>query len=100
MFHVEQNRRWPTKGSHELGSNLIKCFLTSTTETTHKLINENLHLSPLYKGDIVGTIHIIIPGKKTIKEDLISAEDINKMSPLVRAKSILKYLIYGDTVDK
>ena len=55
MFHVEQNRRWPTKGSHELGSNLVKCFLTSTTETTHKLINENLHLSPLYKGDIVGT---------------------------------------------
>ena len=55
MFHVEQNKRWPTKGSHELGSNLVKCFLTSTTETTHKLINENLHLSPLYKGDIVGT---------------------------------------------
>ncbi len=56
--------------------------------------------SPIRKGDIVGTIHIIIPGKKTIKEDLISAEDINKMSPLVRAKSILKYLLYGDTVDK
>ena len=55
MFHVEQNRRWPINHSHVLGSNLVKCFLTSTTSTTHKLINDNLHLSPLYKGDIIGT---------------------------------------------
>ena len=55
MFHVEQNRRWAIKNNLVLGSNLVKCFLTSTTETTHKHINENLHLSPLYKGDIVGT---------------------------------------------
>ena len=55
MFHVEQNRRWAIKSNLVLGSNLVNCFITSTTETTHKHINENLHLSPLYKGDIVGT---------------------------------------------
>ena len=56
--------------------------------------------APINKGDIVGNIYITIPGKKTIKEDLISANNINKMSSLVRVKSILKFLLYGDIVDK
>ena len=56
--------------------------------------------APIRKGDIVGTINIKIPGKQTIKKDLISSEDINKMSSLLRVKSILKFLLYGDIVDK
>lgn len=55
MFHVEQNQRWDSPNRSVFGSNLVKCFLTSTTQDTHKLINDNLHLSPLYKGDITGT---------------------------------------------
>ena len=55
MFHVEQNQRWDSPNRKVFGSNLVKCFLTSTTQDTHKLINDNLHLSPLYKGDITGT---------------------------------------------
>ena len=31
------------------------CYLTYTNEETHKIIRENLHRSPLYKGEIVGT---------------------------------------------
>lgn len=38
-FHVEQ----------------MPCWVTHTTEDTHDLIRENLHLSPLYSGRISGT---------------------------------------------
>ena len=31
------------------------CYLTYTNEETHKIIKENLHRSPLYGGEIVGT---------------------------------------------
>ena len=55
MFHVEQNGKWLDQPGHKTGSNLVHCFLTATTVKTHKIINDNLHCSPLYKGDIVGT---------------------------------------------
>ena len=55
--------------------------------------------APISRGDIVGNIYISIPGKKTIKQDMISSEDIKKMSSLIRVKSILKFLLYGDIVD-
>lgn len=32
----------------------IPCWLTHTTEETHRVIQENLHRSPLYAGDIKG----------------------------------------------
>ena len=38
MFHVEQ----------------IPCYLTGTTDRTHEIIRENLHLSPMYAGIIEG----------------------------------------------
>jgi len=55
MFHVEQNAKWINQPGHQTGSNLVQCFLTSTTRETHGIINDNLHCSPLYKGDITGT---------------------------------------------
>ncbi|SDN85009.1 tRNA uridine 5-carboxymethylaminomethyl modification enzyme [Psychrobacillus sp. OK028] len=33
----------------------LPCWLTYTSETTHQIINENLHLSPMYSGMIKGT---------------------------------------------
>ena len=33
----------------------VDCYLTYTTEETHKIIRENLHRSPLYAGKIEGT---------------------------------------------
>ncbi|WP_391206038.1 tRNA uridine-5-carboxymethylaminomethyl(34) synthesis enzyme MnmG [Psychrobacillus sp. L4] len=33
----------------------LPCWLTYTTEMTHQIINENLHLSPMYSGMIKGT---------------------------------------------
>ena len=55
--------------------------------------------APISKGSVVGKIYINMPGKQTIQEDLISSEDIGKMSSLIRVKSILKFLLYGDLVE-
>ncbi|AGT33871.1 tRNA uridine 5-carboxymethylaminomethyl modification protein [Geobacillus genomosp. 3] len=33
----------------------LPCWLTYTTEDTHRIIDENLHLSPMYSGMIKGT---------------------------------------------
>ncbi|MFJ5771925.1 tRNA uridine-5-carboxymethylaminomethyl(34) synthesis enzyme MnmG [Psychrobacillus sp. NPDC093180] len=33
----------------------LPCWLTYTSEKTHQIINENLHLSPMYSGMIKGT---------------------------------------------
>ncbi|MEA4929367.1 MAG: tRNA uridine-5-carboxymethylaminomethyl(34) synthesis enzyme MnmG [Candidatus Limiplasma sp.] len=35
--------------------NRRRCYLTYTNEATHALIRENLHLSPMVRGDIKGT---------------------------------------------
>lgn len=39
----------------ELPPNRAVCHLTYTNERTHQIIRENLHRSPLYGGDIIGT---------------------------------------------
>lgn len=52
MFHVEH------PGQSRLGwlpgTNQISCWITDTTEETAAIINGNIHLSPLYSGDITG----------------------------------------------
>ena len=35
--------------------NRALCYLTYTNEETHRIIRENLHLSPMVRGDIKGT---------------------------------------------
>ncbi|OQY38485.1 MAG: tRNA uridine-5-carboxymethylaminomethyl(34) synthesis enzyme MnmG [Spirochaetaceae bacterium 4572_7] len=32
----------------------VPCYITYTNDATHKIIDDNMHLSPLYGGDIVG----------------------------------------------
>ena len=53
MFHVEHI------GQHKLGwrpgKNQISCWITQTGERTESIIRENLHLSPLYSGEIKST---------------------------------------------
>ena len=38
----------------EIGENTEVCYLTATNETTHEIIRENIHLSPIYSGQIHG----------------------------------------------
>ena len=54
--------------------------------------------APIKKGSVVGKIYINIPGQNSFQEDLVSSESIYEMSSLIRVKSILKFLLYGDIV--
>ena len=54
--------------------------------------------APITKGSVLGKIYINIPGQQTFQEDLKSSESIGEMSPLIRVKSILKFLLYGDII--
>lgn len=45
----------PDIGVHYPLQNRAMCYLTYTNEETHRIIRENLHLSPMVRGDIKGT---------------------------------------------
>ncbi len=63
-FHVEQSKRspkpetrtqtFPSGSILEAGGGQKSCFLTRTTTRTQKIIKDNIHLSPMYSGEIVG----------------------------------------------
>ncbi|MBB6213190.1 tRNA uridine-5-carboxymethylaminomethyl(34) synthesis enzyme MnmG [Borreliella californiensis] len=38
----------------KLDKSQLSCYVTYTNKKTHKIISENMHLSPLYSGEIVG----------------------------------------------
>lgn len=56
-FHVEHNSRWfHMEPPYELPvANQVECRITRTNAKTGEIIRNNLHLSPLYEGNIVGT---------------------------------------------
>ena len=54
VFHVEHKSRWGSQSNFP-PTNQVNCYITETCPETHQLINKNLHLSPLFKGDIIGT---------------------------------------------
>ena len=55
-------------------------------------------LAPIKKDDRVGKIFVSMPGRETIIEHLVSSENIEKLPSLLRVKSILKFLLYGDII--
>ena len=54
-FHVERKGRWFHVERLTSNTEQITCRVTRTNEKTASIIRDNLHLSPLYKGDIEGT---------------------------------------------
>ena len=40
--------------NQEIGENVEVCYLTATNENTHRIIRDNIHLSPIYSGQIHG----------------------------------------------
>jgi tRNA uridine 5-carboxymethylaminomethyl modification enzyme len=68
LFHVEQSSEFPSKSQlfhveqspspsqpWSVGQQQVDCFLTHTTEQTHRIISDNLNRSALYQGNITGT---------------------------------------------
>lgn len=52
LFHVEQSCE--RLSGWVPGTNQVSCWMTEATGTTGKIVQENLHLSPLYAGEITG----------------------------------------------
>ncbi len=53
LFHVEQSAE--RRLGWQPGESQVSCFITYTTEETERIVRENLHLSPMYSGQIEGT---------------------------------------------
>jgi tRNA uridine 5-carboxymethylaminomethyl modification enzyme len=66
MFHVE-HKNGGERGGWLPGEVDAACWITCTTGATHRLINDNLHLSPLYAGEIegVGPRYCTVPPSRT-----------------------------------
>ena len=70
VFHVEQSERNVRNSEHELfhvehphqrklgwlpGQDQVSCWMTYTGADTRQVVTDNLHLSPMYSGQIEGT---------------------------------------------
>lgn len=58
LFHVEQSAgsgKYPPGSILDENEGQLPCYITSTTAETKRLIQENLHKSPMYSGTIEGT---------------------------------------------
>ncbi len=53
LFHVEHYGEEAL--GWEPGANPLSCWITYTGKATEQIIKDNLHLSPMYSGEIVGT---------------------------------------------
>mgnify|MGYP006093591273 CR=1 FL=1 len=56
--------------------------------------------APIIKGDKLGSIQIIIPGKSHIIVPLVAEKDIDEINPLLRVFAAIKYLIFGTSLDE
>jgi tRNA uridine 5-carboxymethylaminomethyl modification enzyme len=52
LFHVEQTGE--TRLGWKPGSQQVSCWMTHTTAESAKIVRDNLHLSAMYSGEIVG----------------------------------------------
>lgn len=70
VFHVEQSAQGARESEHELfhvehpgqrklgwlpGKDQVSCWMTYTGAETRQVVTDNLHLSPMYSGQIEGT---------------------------------------------
>lgn len=54
-FHVEHKNQWNIDGAISKSDMQVHCEVTRTTSETASIISQNLHRSPLFKGEIKGT---------------------------------------------
>jgi D-alanyl-D-alanine carboxypeptidase (penicillin-binding protein 5/6) len=57
--------------------------------------NEPIY-APIFKGDVVGSLDVIIPGRKNIKLDLLAGEDVSHVNFFTGFIRSLDYFLYKD----
>ena len=57
--------------------------------------NEPIY-APIFKGNVVGSIDIIIPGRKNIKLDLLAGEDVKQINFFTGFIRSIDYFLYKD----
>ncbi len=71
--------------------NMISCHITYTNEKTHKIINDNLHRSPLYGGGITGIGPRYCP---SIEDKVVRFSDKNRHQLFVEPMGLNTEEIY------
>ncbi len=64
-----------TNTAEDIQKDQVSCWLTYTTETTHEIIRNNIHRSPLYSGSIEGTGPRYCP---SIEDKVVKFADKNR----------------------
>ena len=61
-----------------------------------KLIWNDPIQAPIKKNEVVGSIFLMIPGKKDIKVNLITSNFVEQLGPFSKLKSAFNFLLFGD----
>jgi len=69
--------------------------LIKTSISYNKIVS-----APIKKGQVLGEMNIIIPGKKNIIVPLIAESNVNEINPLFKIFAAIKYLIFGTSLDE
>ncbi len=93
LFHVEQFTPeivpWPP------GEDQIPCYLTHTTDETHRIIRDNLHRSSLYGGAISGTGVRYCP---SVEDKIVKFPDRDRHHVFVEPEGRATDLIYPNGI--
>ncbi|ACH94431.1 glucose inhibited division protein A [Borrelia recurrentis A1] len=63
----------------------LSCYVTYTNKKTHEIISENMHLSPLYSGEIVGNGPRYCP---SIEDKIVKFKDKDKHQIFIEPEGI------------
>jgi len=55
--------------------------------------------APIKIGQKIGVINIEIPGRNTLKLNLVSKDNVNGLGPIDKMKSAINYLIFGGDIN-
>lgn len=80
-----------TNSSDDLERKQERCWLTYTNEETHKIINENIHRSPLYSGFIQGTGPRYCP---SIEDKVVRFSDKNRHQVFIEPEGLYTNEMY------
>jgi len=91
MFHVEHRGTYPPGSILQQVGGQLPCYITHTTERTAKIIQENLHKSPMYSGVIEGVGPRYCP---SIEDKIVKFPDKERQQIFLEPEGIATDEIY------